>query len=279
MPLLSVADDVSLYYECWGDDDSPAIVLLHGFTVDLRMWAPHVQPLAADYRVITLDLRGHGSSSAPDEVETYTMEIYAADVHALLDHLRVDVCGLIGCSFGGMVALEFATTWPERVAALVVSDASPANESDRYDERFRERERGIDEMADVVNRLGTAGLGRQEAAKLSDPFLADGIRQRYASLSTAGFLGSVHARRTRRDLIPVLGERLTMPLLICAGENDPVRVALEVIADEVPAAQYVMFRGAAHAVPINRPAPWREAVLRFLGDVEDGRIEGGRRVL
>lgn len=92
-------------------------------------------------------------------------------------------------------------------------------------------------------------------------------------------MGAIHARQVRANHIPVLADKLTMPLLVCAGENDPVRVAAEVIAAEVPAAAYVMFRGAGHGVPVNRAPQWREAVLSFLADVEDGAVQAGKRVV
>jgi pimeloyl-ACP methyl ester carboxylesterase len=130
-----------------------------------------------------------------------------------------------------------------------------------------------------VARFGTAELGKREAARLSDEFLAEGLRKRYASMSTEGFVGAVYARKARENLIPVLAERLTMPLLVCAGENDPVRVGAEVIVEEIPSAAYVMFRGAGHAVPVNRAAQWRDVVLAFLGDVEDGTVKPGKRML
>jgi pimeloyl-ACP methyl ester carboxylesterase len=279
MPTLPVGEALSLNYETWGDPEAPAVVLLHGFTADLRMWSPHVDALSQDYRVVALDLRGHGRSSAPEDITSYSMEAYADDVKALLDGLEVDVCGLIGCSFGGMVALQFAVTWPERVAALVISDSSPAHDSERYDEPFRERERNMAALGEVVARFGTAELGKREAAKVSDPFLANGIRKRYSAMSNEGFLGAIHARQARRDLIPLLRDRLTMPLLVCAGENDPVRVGAEVIAAEVPSAAYVMFKGAGHAVPVNRAAAWRDVVLGFLGDVEDGNVHPGKRTI
>lgn len=279
MPTLEQDAEPALNYETWGDPGAPAVVLLHGFTSDLRMWTPHVDALSQDYRVVALDLRGHGRSSAPEDLESYRIELYAEDVRRLVDALEITVCALVGCSFGGMVALEFSTTWPERVAALVVSDASPAYDSDRYDEAFRERERGIDTFIDAVSRLGTAGIGKREASKVSDSFLAGGIRKRYEQMNAAGIIGGAHARRTRPDLIPLLAEKLTMPLLLCAGEQDPVRVGTEVIASEVPTAAYVMFKGAGHGVPVTRAPQWRDVVLHFLADVEDGAVESGKRVI
>lgn len=279
MPTLPLSDDLVLNYEEWGDREAPAVVLLHGFTSDLRMWHPHIEAMSEDYRVVAPDLRGHGRSSAPEDIESYTIEAYARDLDALLSELEVDVCAMVGCSFGGMIALQFAVTWPDRVAALVVSDASPAYDHERYDERIRERERGIDAMATLVERFGTAELGKRQAARLSDPFLKDATRKQYESMSSEGFLGGAHARRTRPDLTPLLRERLTMPVLLCAGEEDPVRVGTELMAEELPSAAYVMFKGTGHAVPVHRATAWRDMVLGFLGDVEDGQVRSGKRVV
>ncbi|MEO8540933.1 MAG: alpha/beta fold hydrolase, partial [bacterium] len=115
MPEISRGDFTTSYAEA-GDLESPAVVLLHGFTSDNRMWLPVAGPLSIDYRVIAPDMRGHGATTAPDDLDTYTIEAYAQDLANLLDDLEIDVCALAGCSFGGMVALQFATTWPERLA-------------------------------------------------------------------------------------------------------------------------------------------------------------------
>lgn len=279
MPTLPLGDDLSINFETWGDPEAPAVVLVHAFTTDLRMWVPHVEAFAEDYFVVAPDLRGHGLSSAPEELESYSIEVYARDLRALLDELGIDLCALIGCSFGGMIALQFAVTWPDRLAALVVSDASPAYDSPRYDDAFRERERRIREMSDLADRYGMAGLARRAAARVHDEFLRDGIRRHYESLRLAGFLGAARARRERPDLTPLLREKLTMPLLLCVGDQDPVRIATDVIAEEVPSATYLVFKGGTHPVPITRASAWREAVLRFLRDVEDGTVHGGRRTV
>ena len=109
MPQVTAPDGLTINYEQWGDPDSPAVVLLHGFTSDLRMWAGQVEAFAAYYRVIAPDLRGHGRTDAPEDLAEYTMERYCDDLVALLDALSIDVCALVGCSFGGMIAVHFAT--------------------------------------------------------------------------------------------------------------------------------------------------------------------------
>ena len=97
---------IRINYEEWGDGDAPAVVLLHGFSSDLRMWAPTVEAFSRDYRVVAPDLRGHGQSSVPADLESYTMEAYIEDLRGMLDALEIEVCVLVGCSFGGMIAVQ-----------------------------------------------------------------------------------------------------------------------------------------------------------------------------
>ena len=279
MPELALAPDFALNYEDWGDSESPAVVLLHGFTSDLRMWAPHVEAFTADYRVIAPDLRGHGRSTAPDDLSQYTMQAYADDLRGMLDALEIDVCALVGCSFGGMIAAHFATEHPERIAGLVLSDASAAFEHPGYDERYRKREAQLAESAALVDRLGTAELGKRAAAGLTDSFLADAMRKRYARMSREGFLGAAKVRRERPDVLPLLRERLTMPVLICSGSDDPVRSASLVMANHIPAARVVTFKDTGHGVPSLRPESFGRTVLGFFNDIEEGRSIPGEKTV
>ena len=274
-----VRDDLTMYYEEAGDPEAPPVVLLHGFTSDNRMWLPVAEMLSEDYRVIAPDMRGHGATGAPEELDAYTMAAYAGDVKALLDFLAVDVCALAGCSFGGMVALQFATTWPEVVAALVLSDTSAAFDHPDYDDKYRKREELIAAQMDIVERFGTAELGKRAAREVQDEFLAEGIRRRFARMSREGYLGAAKVRRERASLLPVLGERLTMPALLIIGEDDPVRSACDVMARELPGARYLTFRETGHGVPALRPDAYAREVLQFFADVEDGHPVAGRRLV
>lgn len=272
-------DDFTIFYEEAGDLESPAVVLLHGFTSDNRMWLPVAGGLSQDYRVIAPDLRGHGATTAPQDLDSYTIETYADDLKALLDYLEVDVCALAGCSFGGMVALQFATTWPERLAGLVLSDTSAAFEHPEYDEDYAAREARIAGQVDIVDRFGTAELGKRAAKDVSDPFLAEGIRKRFSRLSREGYLGAAKVRRERGNLLPVLRERLTMPVLVCIGEDDPVRSACDVMVRELPEARYLTFKATGHGIPALKPEVYGREVLRFFDDLEGGGHVAGRRMV
>lgn len=276
MPEITTGD-LTMHYGEAGDSEAPAVVLLHGFTSDNRMWLPVIDALSQDYRVIAPDMRGHGATTAPEDLDSYTMEAYAGDLLALLDALEVDVCALVGCSFGGMVALHFAVHHADRVAGLVISDSSAAYSHPEYDQKYLDREARIDSQADIVDRLGTAELGKRAARDIADPFLAEGIRKRYERMSREGFLGAAQVRRERPNLLPVLRERLTMPTLVCIGDEDPVYSATEVMLRELPAARYLVFKNTGHGIPALKPEPYARELLQFLADIEDGTAVAGKR--
>ncbi|MCL4230648.1 MAG: alpha/beta hydrolase [Dehalococcoidia bacterium] len=272
-------DGVTINYFTRGDPSTPPVLLLHAFASDGRMWSPVAEELSSAFFVVVPDLRGHGRSTAPEDPAAYHMEVLAADAAALLDHVGLDLCAVVGCGFGGMVALQFAVTWPGRLAGLVVSDSSPAAESDRYDEPFREADRGHLAAEEIVRTYGVAGLARREAAPIGDPFLADGLRNHYTTLDSNGYLGCAQARRRRPDLIPLLREKITCPVLLCSGATDPAAAGMRVISEELPSARVLTFKNTGHAVPVHRPGPFADAVLRFFRDIEQGNPTGGHRTV
>ena len=279
MPELTTLDGLSINYEAWGDGESPAVVLLHGFTSDLRMWAPVMEPLSRDYRPIAMDLRGHGRTSAPEDLDAYTMDAYRADLLSLLDALEIDVCALVGCSFGGMIAAHFAVEHPERIAGLVLSDASAAFEHDQYDDSYRKREAVIAAQEAIVERFGTAELGKRAAADVADTFLAEGLRKRYARMSREGYLGAARVRRERPNVLPMLRDKLTMPVMVCTGTDDHVHGASLVMADHIESPRVAIFRDTGHGIPARRPEAFADTILQFFSDIEEDRPIGGQRTV
>ena len=96
------------------------LVFIHAFPLSKAMWQPQVDALSASYRIITLDLRGHGESDTV--LWNWTLEDYAADVIGLLDHLGVSKAVCIGLSMGGYTLLSMYRTYPDRVQAMVLAD-------------------------------------------------------------------------------------------------------------------------------------------------------------
>lgn len=118
----AVLGGVRLAYEENGPADSPPLVLLHALGEGRGDWAEVVGRFAERFRVIAVDLRGHGDSDRPG---TYSFQLMADDVLRLLDHLDLPEVSLLGHSMGGSVAYLIAEQAPGRVERLIVEDAPP----------------------------------------------------------------------------------------------------------------------------------------------------------
>jgi pimeloyl-ACP methyl ester carboxylesterase len=113
-------DGVRLAFEEAGPRNGPVIVFVHGWTCDRSHFAPQVARFSAAYRCISLDLRGHGGSDAPEQ--EYAVEAFADDVGWVCDQLAVTQACFVGHSMGGAIALAVAGARPELVRALVLLD-------------------------------------------------------------------------------------------------------------------------------------------------------------
>jgi pimeloyl-ACP methyl ester carboxylesterase len=101
-----------------GDKSAPAVVLIHGYSDNSRSWSPVADQLAKSFRLIAVDLRGHGKSGAPDCC--YTLAAMASDVALVMDHFGMERASVVGHSLGSMVAQVLAQRYPERVEKLVL---------------------------------------------------------------------------------------------------------------------------------------------------------------
>jgi len=237
------------------DPDSPALVLLHGFTNTGASWEPVIARVGQRYRAIAPDIRGHGSASDSRPV---TLAAVLADVAALAPE-RFTLCGY---SMGGRIALHVALALPERVQRLVTIGASPgiAQRSER------DARRAADEA--LAARLETTTIEAFAAEWARTPVLAD-LPPQLAAAAHEDRLRSTPAglARALRGLgtgaLPSLWERLgelSMPVLLLAGERDLkfLGVASE-MASLIPDATAVAVRGAGHAAHLEAP--------EFVGDL------------
>jgi pimeloyl-ACP methyl ester carboxylesterase len=118
------SDGLTLHYLEWGSATATPIILLHHVASQAHAWDAFAARMAADYRVIALDLRGHGDSGWPG-AGNYTTEHYAADVAGLVDHLGLQRVVVLGGSLGGRAALVYAAQHPDTAAALIMEDVGP----------------------------------------------------------------------------------------------------------------------------------------------------------
>jgi pimeloyl-ACP methyl ester carboxylesterase len=249
-----------LVYEVTGD--GPAVVLIHGFGLDMRMWDPQVEPLAARFRVMRYDCRGFGASGPFDSAVPYT---HAGDLVALLDHLGIADAVLAGLSFGGQVALQTALADPARVRGLALLDA--VLDGVPWDP---ESARANDEVARQVQTRGVLA-GRAAwlahplfAAARKRPDLAGQLAAMVAGYPGQHWLGQDSHRQTRPP-IDVL-EGVAGPVLVAVGEHDVpgFREMSAVLARRIPGAEYRVVADAGHMINMEQPAVVSELLTRFV---------------
>ena len=239
-----------LVYEVAGD--GPAVVFIHGFGLDMRMWNPQVGPLAARFRVVRYDCRGFGASGPLDPAVPYT---HAGDLVALLDHLDMGDAVLAGLSFGGRVALQAALAAPDRVRGLALLDA--VLDGVPWDP---ESARALDEVA---RRVQAGGVLAGREAWLAHPLFAAALAAMVAGYPGQHWLGQDPHRPTRPP-IDVL-EGIAVPALVAVGQRDVpgFREMSAVLARRIPGAAYHVVADAGHMVSMEQPAATNDLLISF----------------
>jgi pimeloyl-ACP methyl ester carboxylesterase len=259
MPKIN-RDGVNIHYEVHGT--GPALLLTHGYSSTSAMWRGQIAALSERHRLVLWDMRGHGQSDYPDNPEAYSEALTVADMAALLDQVGAGSAVVGGLSLGGYMSLAFYRSHPRRVSALLIIDTGPGFRKDEAREAWNRR------AHDTADRFERDGLAVLQSAS----------RER-ATASHRNAQGLAHAARgmlTQRDAgVIELLPAIKVPSLVVVGADDaPFLAASDYMAAKIPGARKVVIPAAGHAVNIDAPQPFIEAVLPFLdGVARDAHLE------
>ena len=269
MPFIDLTDTQTMHYEESGTGFP--LVLVHGWGMSARVWAFQAE-LAASYRLIALDLRGHGRSSALQD--RYAFPDLASDLVALFDRLGIERAALAGWSLGAQVALESAPLLGERLAALVLIGGTPrftvgedwphglpAMEIRGLAARLRrDYDRTLGEFFQRMFAEGelTGEDSQRIAREIVVPRRLPDPRAVHACLATL-------AEGDQRGLLPLV----QCPTLVVHGDEDSICLpaAGRFMAERLPAGRFVSFAGVGHAPFLSRPAAFNRLVAPFLREV------------
>ena len=249
MPKLD-RDGVKIYYEVHGS--GPPLILTHGYSSTSAMWNGQIEALSKQHQLILWDMRGHGQSDYPGDPAAYSEALTVADIAALLDEVGAARAIVGGLSLGGYMSLAFYRAHPERVSALLIIDTGPGFKKDEAREVWNERARA------TADRFDREGLDVLKSASRE--------RSTVSHRDASGLARAARGMLTQRDakVIEVLPE-IKVPSLVVVGADDtPFLAASDYMAAKIPGARKAVIPAAGHAVNIDQPQAFIEAVMPFL---------------
>lgn len=252
------------------------LLLLHGFTGSSASWAEHIPWLSGHFQVITVDLLGHGRSGSPADPARYAMARAADDLRAALKVCGVEAPVMLGYSMGGRLALYYALRHPVR--ALILESASPglANAAER------EARKAADEA--LADRIDAEGIGAFVDFWEAQPLFATqaalpeakraAVRAARLACNPAGLANSLRGMGTgvQPDLWGKLISLEAPALLICGALDEKFTTIAREMAKRMRSGRVEVVAQAGHAVHLEQPLAWRDALLRFVRDVSRRRM-------
>lgn len=250
--------DVPIKYEVHGDG-VPALVLIHGWSCDRSYWAEQVGPLSRHYKVVTIDLGGHGESGLGRD--DWTIDSFGADVAAVINSLDLRSVVLIGHSMGGDVIFQAARRMPERVRLLVMVDTYKRLGAPRSDEEIDAFVAQLEADFPAV----TEGLVRGMFPTDAEPALVDRVALEMASAPPAMALRAIRSSFRHAREVPGLIEQLPIPVVAINPDDAPTD--LESMARYGVGVE--IMSGVGHFLMMDDPDGFNELILSTLAEYSE----------
>lgn len=237
-----------------------AVVFLHGFLENKTMWDPFIPEFSLKYRIITLDLLGHGETDCVGYV--HSMEDQADVVAAIIQELKIRKAVLVGHSMGGYVALAFAEIYPDYVKGLFLLNSTSRADSD---ERKKNRVRAIKAVKQNYTnfvRLSIANLFNEDNRKKLDPEI-EKVKRQGLKTPLQGIIAALEGMKTRKDR-EVLLHFAPYPIQLVLGEKDSVLPYYET-ADQIEGTKVMLTTFPdGHMTHIENKEKLKKVVFDFL---------------
>jgi pimeloyl-ACP methyl ester carboxylesterase len=265
---MVLPDGETLAYIDRGNPSGPAVVLIHGYTDNARDWVPLLPYLSKHYRLILVDIRGHGQSSKPECC--YSRLDFAYDIKLLLDGLGVPKADIVGHSLGSIIAQTFAEYWPERTAHVVLISSTGGYPPDQpkqpaqfdYAAEIRKLKEPIDPDSPFM-------IAWWDSPTPVDPDFIRRQRKDAAGIPLRVWLAvldeGLRADNAYAELQATL-PRLKAPTLLIWGSKDPImeEEVRQSLRKALPAAKVKIFEGLGHNPIWEDPRDVAQSINGFL---------------
>lgn len=259
--MIVKVNDINLYYEDMGE--GPAIVFIHGLGEESASWKYQMEYFKKSFRVISMDLRGHGNSE--DGNEFITMDLFAEDIISLLNELKIEKAHFVGLSMGGLICQELTRKYQHRMLSMTLSDAAGF-----YPEEMATT--GLETRLERIKTMPMKEVGTIIAKAASKP----DIDEKELSWVIEMFQKNrpkPYAQATESTLkadYKNIHELISIPTLILVGKLDPVTPIsfAQYLNEHIKDSKMQIIPAASHLSKIDNPTGFNKALLEFLAAYE-----------
>jgi pimeloyl-ACP methyl ester carboxylesterase len=247
-------DTMRVHYQNYGEGKD-AVVFIHGWSCNLNFWKANLPAFVNQSRVIAIDLPGHGESDKPQV--TYSMDLFARAIDAVLQDAKVESATLVGHSMGTPAIRQFYRKYPNKTRALVIVDGSLRPFSNP------------EQMKQFIDPL--RGPNYKQQAELIIGFVAQAVKDKKtleeikaAMMSTPQHV-MVGAFEAMMDDAIWKEDKINAPTLAVMAKNPQWNAEYEKFVRElVPGIDYQMWEGVSHFLMTDEPQKFNDAVLAFM---------------
>jgi pimeloyl-ACP methyl ester carboxylesterase len=275
MPQAKAADGAKLYYEVQGS--GPPIIFAHELAGTCRSFDLQVAALKPRYQCIAFNARGYPPSDVPASPESFSQDIAAADIGAVLDAVGAKDAHVMGVSMGSAAALQFALDNPKRVRSAIL--CSIGSGSDAKPEEY------VTNMETMAARVEQNGLRQIQEnfttsparlkLKEKNPAQFEKFLEELAHFSVLGLTNTMRGVQKRRPPLYVHKDRIAamkIPTLVVLGGDDAgCNKPSHFLKETLPGARLEILPNTGHGVNIEEPERVNRMVAEFIGGVEASR--------
>jgi len=247
-------------------EGKPTIVFINSLGTDMRIWDEVIRQLGDQFSFLTFDKRGHGLSELGEA--PHSMETYAEDLAALLDHLGIRSATICGLSIGGLIAQCLCKSRPDLIKSLILcGTATRIGTSEMWEGRIEAvRSQGISALADaILANWFTPDFHRNRAGELAL------CRAMLTRQDSAGYAGACAALRDAD--FGAQAALIQVPTLCVVGDRDgstPPQL-VEQLARSIPGARFTVIPDAGHIPCVERPASLAGLITDFMSSSEESQ--------
>ncbi len=258
---MKTKTNVHINFELSGNKELPVVALSHSLGSSMIMWEPQMKLLSKNFRILRIDTRGHGGSSASPP--PYSMDLLVNDAIVLLNSLEIDQVHWVGLSMGGMIGQGLAINAPERLLSLCLCDTMPIVREEMKDvwkHRIKSGQRfGMHHLVDfTMERWFT------DPYRSSEPTAYTQIREQFLNTAIDGYIGCCHAIYDMNYLDQL--NEIQLPTHIIVGDQDlatPITES-EAMHKRIAGSTMALISGGAHLCNIECADSFNHSLMKFL---------------